>query len=39
MLNAAGHAAVVMAIITAIQATSGEHGQDPKSGRARRSAS
>jgi hypothetical protein len=29
MLNAAGHAAVVMAIITAIQATSGEHGQDP----------
>jgi hypothetical protein len=29
MLNAAGHAAIVMAIITAIQATSGEHEQDP----------
>jgi hypothetical protein len=29
MLNAAAHAAIVMAIITALQATSGEHGQDP----------
>src|SRR5262245_19248277 len=29
MLNAAAHVAIVMAIITAPQATSGEHGHDP----------
>jgi RTX calcium-binding nonapeptide repeat (4 copies) len=29
MLNAAEHAAIIIAIITALQATSGEHGQDP----------